>query len=389
MKLSMRITERDKKLLSILGIVVVGALFYFFALDPLYSGMTSAKSENQRLTAKVNELKGFENDLNINREKYDKQKLDYMGLSRQIPNNLTEKYVIVDTYNITKQVSAEAESYSFSPRTEIKSMESVAGEESSAITKGLYSYGATTNWKLGYAELKRLIKLSEKFESVFVLDNLSITPDEANKLNLSFAINFIGYDDEKAPLRVFNGLNLPTGKSTIFSSAPALGGESVVPPPVAGGTTTSPNTSISTNNSITQIDKTKDFVLALSTTNSPTSSLVIEKSGDSKNIFGGNKSFENAEITLKGKGGKYEYSMATSKDRFPLSGLKEFKPNSKDIVLLVYSTARKGESDKNVINIKLNNETDKKVYVYVIGDDAKLPRCSITKGGSNVYVEKR
>ncbi|MEF9952092.1 MAG: hypothetical protein RR840_08580 [Clostridium sp.] len=392
MKLSMKITERDKKLLSILGIVVVGALFYFFALEPLYNGMASAESENQRLNSKYNELKGFETHLNANREKYDKQKLEYMALSRQLPNNLTEKYVIADTYNITKQVLADAESYSFTPRTDIKSMESVGGDESSAAIKGLYSYGATTNWKLGYGELKRLIKLSEKFESVFILDNLSITPEEGGKLNLSFAINFIGYDDEKAPLRVFNGLNLPTGKSIIFAPA-AVGGAGgspeVAPTPPSSGGSTSPNTSLGTNGSITQIDKNKDFVLALSTTASPTSSVVIEKSGDSKNIFGGNKSFENAEINLKGKGGKYQYSMATSKDRFPLTGLKEFKPNSKDIVLLIYSTGRKGETDKNVINIKINNETDKKVYAYVIGDDTKLPRCSITKGGSNVYVEKR
>ncbi|MEG0371121.1 MAG: hypothetical protein RR645_02375 [Clostridium sp.] len=390
MKLSMNITERDKKLLAVLGIIVIGALFYFFALNPLYNEMNKAKSENQQLTAKKNELKGFETDLKVNKEKYDKQKIDYMAVSREMPNNLSEKYVISDTYKITKQVVADAESYAFSQRKDIANAEALSGigndSGNKAGAKGIYSYGATTNWKVSYADLKKLIKLSNTYESLFMMDNISITPEVGGKLNLSFVMNFIGYDDEMAPLRVFNGLNIPTGKNIIFSAAPGV---------VSTGAVTSPDTgkgnitSISTNNSITQIDKNKDFVVALSTVSSPTSSVVIEKSGDGKNIFGSNKSFENASINVSGKDGKYSFNMGTSSDKYPSSGVKEFKLNGKDIVILVYSTVRKGDSDKNIINIKINNETDKKVYVYVIGDDSKLPRCSVTKGGSNVYVEKR
>ncbi|KMT21289.1 hypothetical protein [Clostridium cylindrosporum] len=396
MKLSMKVTERDQKLLAMLSIIVIGVLFYIFALSPIYSGMSNEKIKNRQLSEEYAELKGIEGDLDKNKTKYDQQRLDYMKISRELPTNLSEKYVISDMYKISSQISAEAGDYSFSPRAELKDVMALKGgeksqKESSSPLKGLYAYAVTTSWNVSYGDLKKLLKLSQTYESIFALDNLSISPQEDGRLNVSFNVNFIGYDDNKAPLRVWNGLRLDKVRNGIFSIP--IGGVTTSSAGIQTGTTgnniSNNTTSISTNSDIASIDKNKDFVVALSTTSSPTSNVVMEKVGEGKSIFGSNKPFENATIDVKGKSGKYQFNMSTSTEKYPGSGYGELTPRGKDIVILIYSTARKGELDKNVINIKVNNNTDKKVYVYVVGDDEKLPRCSITKGGSNVYVEKR
>ena len=139
---------------------------------------------------------------------------------------------------------------------------------------------------------------------------------------------------------------------------------------------------------ISLVEKEKDFVVVLSTITSPTSSVTMEKVGTGSSIFGLNKQIESGQINIKGKDGKYQYNMITERERSPLNGFSDFETKGNNIVVVIYSTARKGDNDKNIINLNINNETDKKVYVYVIGDDEKLPRCSVTKGGNNVYVEK-
>lgn len=395
MKISMKVTSRDKKLLVFLIVLLIAVVFYFFLFNPLYIAMSEEKSKNEELSNRYSQLKSYEQDFKLNKSKYEEQKLEYINISKEIPPNLTEKYVISDMYKISNQVSAMAHGYKFSKRENLGNLLTSKDNEKSNSNdknKGVYKYSASTNWEVGYSDLKKLINISKTYESVFSLSNISISPTYDDKLEVAFNVDFIGYDDEKAPLKVWKGLNLITGKEDIFTKVLRENREHFIDGDGESNGESRPLPEVSTissNNSINTIDKNKDFVVVLSTTNSPTSSVVMEKIGEGKSIFGRNKSVESVSIDLIGRNNEYKYKMSTVGENYPLTGEDELKLKGKDIVIVVYSTSRKGKDDKNIVNINVNNETDRKAYVYVVGDDEKLPRCSVTKGGNNVYVEKR
>lgn len=383
MKLNMEISKRDKKLLIFLGALVIGVIFYLVFLSPLYTKYSSEKSKNIELNEKYTRLQNFNKDYEKNKEKYNEQKLNYINISRQIPTNLSEKYILNDLYNISKSISASPENYTFSKKEDFKDFTDQKGESKSKENKSIFTYSATTTWNIEYTNFKKLLSLANQYESLFYLNNIYISPSEDNKLTASFKINFLGYEDENAPLKPWKDLKISTGKNKIFSDVETVSLNSE-DRPLSSQQTLSGNSDIKT---IGLVEKEKDFIAVLSTVNSPTSSITIEKVGTGSSIFGLNKQIENAEISIKGENGKYQYSLITEREKSPLNGFSDFETKGDNIVVVVYSTARKGETDKNIINLKVNNKTDKKAYVYVIGDDEKLPRCSITKGGS-VYVEK-
>lgn len=414
MKIGLKVTERDKKILGVFTLFIIAIGLIFFILRPLYSKLVYESDKNKELNVKLSELTKTKNNIEKNKEKYEQQRLEYMSISREIPTNLSEKYVISDVYNISSQVSADVGSYIFSSKLDGKNILSSSNKETSQsnnenqkdnnkVNKGTYSYMATTDWKVDYNNLKKLLTLSKTYKSLFSIGNISISPIEDKLLNVSFDINFIGYEDEKAPLKVWDGYDLTTGKGEIFAAitSPSLGlvngdqidgstsSNSETQASAGASSTSSGASSVLGDSSLATLDKNKDFVTVLSTVNSPMSSVVMEKVGEKKSIFGANKSFENTSIELKGKSGNYKYNMITENEKHPLTGHKDFKPNGENIVIIVYSSARKGVEDKNIVNIKITNDSDKKVYVYIVGDDEKLPRCNITKGGKNVYVEKR
>lgn len=147
---------------------------------------------------------------------------------------------------------------------------------------------------------------------------------------------------------------------------------------------------------ITNSDKdTSDFIASVRSTTSDLPSIMIGKTDDDLRttyVYADSNSEESVEMTLTQEGTKYYYKYKTSNGAFPVNynGLgAEFIPVSKNIVINILSGPRVTADDESNIKLKIVNKTDKLVEVNVTGDDAKNPRVKIDGDGNNISVNQK
>ncbi|KRQ88084.1 hypothetical protein ABG79_00251 [Caloramator mitchellensis] len=358
------LTEKDKKMLSLLLIVIMAVMIYLM-YQALNSKVELLKGKNIELNNRMEQLNQAVILYNANKDKIEDTKKNYFDLSSRMPTNQDEKFCIVDTLNLLKKHGAVITDIPISSRQEY------ALDEKKKDDKAFF-YTIKINTVISYQKLKNLISRSEDFNILYNIDNLVITPIPSNaNLACSFDLNFYGYRDEFAPIRQWEDFNLQTGKSNLFT----------------GTSKSNSNLDRFTNE---YIEKNKDFILLASTINSPTTAVTLSKMGEGFSLFGNNKSIESASIELKQNDNKIFYKISTETETYPKSGeYKEFKSQTDDIIIYVFSTPRKFEDDKNVVLLNIKNETNRRVFAYIFNDDKNNPRVRVVTNGKNTFVEKR
>lgn len=154
------------------------------------------------------------------------------------------------------------------------------------------------------------------------------------------------------------------------------------------GNTTSTLTSTSTSN---EVARTNDFIASVKSITSDLPKIMLGKANDDMRtsyVYGNSNSEEPVEMILTQDGDKYYYKYKTSKQSFPANydGLgEEFSPKSKDIVLKILSENKLSGNDNSRMRIKILNKTDKDVQVNISGDDSRV---TIDGNESNVKVNK-
>lgn len=138
-----------------------------------------------------------------------------------------------------------------------------------------------------------------------------------------------------------------------------------------------------------------DFIASVRSTKSDLPSIMLGKADDSSRttyVYADSNSEENVEMILSQEGDKYYYKYKTSKGTFPTNynGVgAEFVPQLKNIVINILSAARDSDNDKSNIKLKIVNKTDKLAEVNVSGDDAANPRVEVDGDGSNISVNQK
>lgn len=147
-------------------------------------------------------------------------------------------------------------------------------------------------------------------------------------------------------------------------------------------------TAASTSN---EVAKTNDFIASVKSITSDLPKIMLGKANDDMRtsyVYGNSNSEEPVEMILTQDGDKYYYKYKTSKQSFPANydGLgEEFSPKSKDIVLKILSDNKLSGDDNSRMRIKILNKTDKDVQVNISGDDSRV---TIDGNESNVKVNK-
>ncbi|WP_315068344.1 pilus assembly protein PilO [uncultured Clostridium sp.] len=138
-----------------------------------------------------------------------------------------------------------------------------------------------------------------------------------------------------------------------------------------------------------------DFEASIKSISSDMPTVTLGKVSDNgireNSVYADSNSKEEVELVLTQDGDKYYYKYKTAKSTFPVNydGLgTEFIPRSNNIVLDVLSEARIDSNDSSEINLKLVNKTNKLVEVEVTGDDTADPRLTI-EGDGNISVNKK
>lgn len=420
----MQITERDKKLLLILGMVVLGFLFYNFFYNPYSQKLSSLLSEKQQLENRLGEIEQKIAMYNVQKAKLKEIEKDYTIISQKIPPNQDEKFSMLDLQRLAQMVGSKTSDFTFSQRQNLNV------NYNNVNISNAYFYSSKQNWQLTYTNFKRLLFLQKDFSPLYSIDSITLSSGNNNMITVSFEIKFYGYEDNLAPVRQWQNFSIPFGKGDLFSGgagqkvefsytkedlkksepAPqsavkiertdnfsvANSEQKTILPQTSDIISSNKQNSNKTEEKQAQlieekVDYTKaDFVVTVSTLYSPTTNVTIEKSGKGS-IFGAKKKNENAYITIKREGDKYYYKIGTEASIYPQGDNFDqlnFQ-NSSQILVVVFSSPRKYKDDNNVVTLKITNNSDKPVKVYVSNDDKQKPRVNIVTSGSKVSVTRK
>ncbi|WDC83229.1 hypothetical protein PL321_10545 [Caloramator sp. mosi_1] len=214
-----KLTDRDKKMLLILLIFIIGLAFYYtysFTLGKI----DSLKEENSKKQARLEELNRAVEIFNKNKDKIEETKLNYYDISQKLANNLDEKFCVVDVLNLLRKYDATINDLPISAKQEYKY------NKNNKKIEGAFYYTLKISTQLSYDKFKNMLVEVENFNTVYSIDNVSIVPIlNGENIATTFDLNLYGYRDEKAPIRQWKDFNLNTGKINIFSSISGITNE--------------------------------------------------------------------------------------------------------------------------------------------------------------------
>ncbi|HCW53493.1 MAG TPA: pilus assembly protein PilO [Clostridium sp.] len=140
---------------------------------------------------------------------------------------------------------------------------------------------------------------------------------------------------------------------------------------------------------------TSDFKISVNSDTSVLPTVIIGKSNDSLRnsyVYAESNKDENAEFILSQDGDNYYYKYKTANGSYPLDYKgkgKKFAPISENIVIDILSDSRVNSDDKSGLILKITNNTDKLLKININGDDSKNPRVTIDGDGSNISINKK
>ncbi|BCS80726.1 hypothetical protein [Anaerocellum diazotrophicum] len=419
----MQITDRDKKLLVILGMVIIGFLFYNFFYTPYSQKLSNLISEKQQLESKLSEIDQKIAIYNLQKQKLKEVEKDYMSISQKIPPNQDEKFSMLDLQRLAQMVGSKTSDFTFSQRQSLN-----VTYNNINIAKA-YFYSSKQNWQMTYANFKKLLFLQKEFEPLYSVDSISLSGGNNNMITASFEIKFYGFEDTLAPERKWQNFAISYGKGDLFSGGSGqkakfiytqedLKKNEITKQSSALKVERTDNMSLTNaetsfklpqnNKNITfneksastkdqsqlseeKVDFNKaDFVVTVSTLYSPTTNVTIEKT-QKGSIFGAKKKSENAFITIKKEGDKYYYRIGTQASEYPQANKFDILDlqDKSQILIVVFSTPRKYKDDENVVTLKVTNSSDKPVKIYISGDDKQKPRVNIAPSGFDISVVRK
>lgn len=138
-----------------------------------------------------------------------------------------------------------------------------------------------------------------------------------------------------------------------------------------------------------------DFNISAKPTNSELPTIMIGKSGDTlRNTYiyadGNNK--QKAEIVFTQAGDKFYYKYKTDNGSMPVKyegNGSEFTPFGKDIVINIASGKRGDSEDNSGLKLNIINDTNKLVMVNVKDEDEREPRISIDGDNKKISVSQK
>ncbi|NLK94100.1 MAG: hypothetical protein GX275_02750, partial [Clostridiales bacterium] len=292
----------------------------------------------------------------------------------------------VDEYNGNVSNEAESISDTSGENSSGNSTTNSSNEEEGANQKNNKGNSTTTeqlkvaiNFSGTYEALKSFIASVQNYERKIVIPNISITAQSETELtgvmNLEFhAVPKI--DDQDIDYLIWS-LNNIYGKEILFSSGEASGAYA------------------STIEEQSSEENVNDFVMMLKSPSSELPTVTIGKAKDDSResyLYSDNAGIESVEISFEEVDGNTFFKYKTSNSYYPRNNSAEgkiFVPKSENIVLEIISENRTGTSDNSGVNLKLINNTSRKVEVIIKNDDISNPRVSVTSEGYTVNVTKK
>lgn len=400
----MKMSQREKYLLTIVGCILVGVLYYQF----LY---TSQKEKLELAKNQLMEVQARHDQVMSNIATLPKRQKDIKGLTASITERTSSYYptliqekIILELNEIIEETGITA-SFSFSPITaqnvqplsageylspqstleplvnelasineeveEAENDEMASGQNSEASSATAEVLTVSMTFSGSYETIKTFIDMIQSWNYNLIITNLSLSPQTDNEVAGSFNLEFYGLPKLQLQDQDYLTWTLENtyGKEMPFSSGVADG---------AYHTTLEELMELGV--------RVNDLMMVVRSTTSDMPTVTVGKANDETResyLFSESSEVENVEIQFLQKDDKYYYKYSLGDQTYPQNDQEiEFSPLSSTINLQILSEERVTVSDQSGVNLKIINQTDKTVDVEIKNDDTVTPRIIIVKDGS-------
>ncbi|MGU8411044.1 hypothetical protein ACV3VK_09840 [Clostridium perfringens] len=398
----MKINKREKTLLFVLALGVVGFGYYKVVWDYQYNKLKDLKSKELKVKEEYNHDVKMVNSTEPNKEEINIFNSEIQNLTSGFYSNISQPNIILELNNLMNDANVKG-TMSFS---EIKTMPVMDKQEGDSSSKSEDDenpnqiQGIVNDYNNITDKKKNEDKKNKKQEEIYNLNQMTVSlsvngtydnvmkfmksieenPKHINILNFNLSAQTDGNVSANMNIQLVAIPKIDASKEEFTTADEKYGKEN----PFSGASVAGTGT---IENELENSKVKNDFLMTVRPINSDLPTIVLGKSGDKdKKTYLNNdeNSVSNIEMYISGDNGKYYYKYKVEGKSYPTKfegNGEEFKPNGNDINFEIFSEKRVNKDDKSGANIKIVNSSDKEVNLIINKDDEKSPRVNVTTDG--------
>lgn len=371
-KLSLEVSDKDKRLLLMLFSVIIIVVAYVFGYQKFSDKTDEYKKELRTLKTKVADLEEKEDNLEQYEEDIVKYKEESADIMMKYGSAVTQPSTIEFLNKIERITDTWVKSVSFSGTTQVYSFGNIQssnpnyqGEKAYSTDLAGYKTSVTLSYEAEYEQWKELIEYINTYDSKNVIESISMSYSNiSDKVTGTMTLALYNIIGGNIPVTepVFD---IDTGTDNIFFSDETYTSD--------------------TSDSGEYILNDYDYYMLINPATSTLDSCVIGAKADITNeamLSANSEDTQKVNIKITGEEGNYkaEYSIDGKKNSTDI-------PVGDTLDLLIMSSARLSYDDLSGIELTVENDTDITLNIKVFNDDTQNPRVYIksTEGDVKVY----
>ncbi len=398
----MKINKREKTLLFVLALGVVGFGYYKVVWDYQYNKLKDLKSKELKVKEEYNHDVKMVNSTEPNKEEINIFNSEIQNLTSGFYSNISQPNIILELNNLMNDANVKG-TMSFSEIKTMPVMDKQQGDSSSKSEDDENPnqiQGIVNDYNNIIDKKKNEDNKDKKQEEIYNLSQMTVSlsvngtydnvmkfmksieenPKHINILNFNLSAQTDGNVSANMNIQLVAIPKIDASKEEFTTADEKYGKEN----PFSGASTVGTGT---IENELENSKVKNDFLMTVRPINSDLPTIVLGKADDKdKKTYLNNdeNSVSNIEMYISGDNGKYYYKYKVEGKSYPTKfegNGEEFKPNGNDINFEIFSEKRVNKDDKSGANIKIVNSSDKEVNLIINKDDEKSPRVNVTTDG--------
>lgn len=375
--MTLKVSDRDKKLLLLLLIVVIIA-----GSVKLFGTLSDAVMENQK---EYRELSDKYNDLVVKNarrqdmvEKTEASKLQYFDTLAGFNTSLSQEQTLVFLGMVEKETGVWLKQVGFSDISTVYAFGNVTSSNPSTLGQKVYSSdykGISTTMTLAYEctydDLKKVLTYLEENGKKATISNINFSYSESTDIvngTMQMTLYAITGSDREVKDVIIS--DVAVGTDNVFAS----------------------DTFISSgidNSYRDRIINDYDLYMIMNQAGSDMSTMAVGMANDPSNEAAVATDAEGvADVTIKvmGEDGEYKVCYKIGSSVYPVENYNDGATLvcGDTLDMLIISKPRMDKNDDTLANVTIINETDMALNIAVINDDEEKPRVNIEKTEGNV-----
>ena len=391
----MKLKDRDKNLLIILGMALIIFLAFFVGYRNINAKRIEVDAEVEKLVLELANLKSLEASKETFISDTSKYNSDRATLLGKFDDGYSQEYIIkvieaieIEMESVTednigwiKGATFNEPQFAYDFGTITSTNPDRAGQLVYTTDLEGYSTAVSMNFEAGYKEFKKMVDYINNYEyegkkCKYKIDTINATYNsEADLVVGSIGVAFYALTGED---RIFTGIdpaNKLFGTTNIFHSD--------IFNPIINGQENGEN-----------IISDYDLYLTLQSSESDVAALTLgiknDQSGRSE-IVDEDNSAKDVEIRVMGMNGEYKVAYKVGNNTYPVDSYTEGESFvvGELLSMLVISSERTSIDDSSAANVSIFNESDKTLEIKIINEDESNPRFNVKyKEGDIIIYEK-